>query len=152
MGREYDRPYSLRPLDFHDFCFHTDISAAAAKNLATTNKEAKEASVKERSRELFSHPFFRQFPIVILGIGKDVGQSVPLEWCAKVLGFPTNEVEKAYNADEKEPMLWVNRDTKGHRTLLHTQCLSQPSWKYITKIRNIIWSDGKSDFCWPKEY
>ena len=152
LGREYDRPYSLRPLDFHDFCFHTDISSAAAKNLATTNKEAKTVSVEERSRELFSHPFFKQFPIVILGIGTDVGQYVPLEWCDKVLGFPTNEVEKAYNADEKEPMLWVNRDTKGNRILLHTQCISQPSWEYITKIRDIIWSDGKSDFCWPKAY
>ena len=152
MGREYDRPYSLRPLDFHDFCFHTDISSAAAKNLTTTNKEAKKISVKERSLELFSHPFFKQFPIVILGIGTDVGKYVPLEWCEKVLGFPTNEVEKAYNADEKEPMLWVNRDTKGHRILLHTQCLSQPSWEYITKIRDIIWLDGKSDFCWPKAY
>lgn len=153
LGREYDRRlYSLRLLDFHDFCFHTDISSAAAKNLATTNKDAKTASVEERSRELFSHPFFRQFPIVILGIGTDVGQYVSLEWCDKVLGFPTHEVEKAYNADEKEPMLWVNRDTKGHRILLHTQCLSQPSWEYITKIRDIIWSDGKSDFCWPKAY
>ena len=153
LGREYDRRlYSLRLLDFHDFCFHTDISSAAAKNLATTNKDAKTASVEERSRELFSHPFFRQFPIVILGIGTDVGQYVSLAWCDKVLGFPTHEVEKAYNADEKEPMLWVNRDTKGHRILLHTQCLSQPSWEYITKIRDIIWSDGKSDFCWPKAY
>lgn len=152
LGREYDRSYSLRPLDFHDFCFHTDISAAAAKNLATTNKEAKTASVDERSRELFSHPFFKQFPIVILGIGTDVGQYVPLEWCENVLDFPKNEVEKAYNADEKQPMLWINRDNKGHRILVHTQCLSQTSWEYITKIRDIIWADGKADFCWPKAY
>ncbi len=152
LGREYDRAYSLRPLDFHDFCFHTDISAAAAKNLVTTNKEAKTASVKERSRELFSHPFFNQFPIVILGIGTDVGQYVPLEWCENVLGFPRNEVEKAFNPEEKEQMLWVNRDNKGHRILIHTQCLSQTSWEYITKIRNIIWADGKTDFCWPKAY
>ena len=152
LGREYDRAYSLRPLDFHDFCFHTDISAAAAKNLSTTNKEAKDVSVEERSRELFSHPFFKQFPIIILGIGTDVGKYVPLEWCENVLGFPRNEVEKAYNADEKQPMLWVNRDSKGHRILVHTQCLSQTSWEYITKIRDIIWADGKSDFCWPKEY
>lgn len=47
LGREYDRPYSLRPLDFHDFCFHTDISAAAAKNVATTSKGDKTASVKK---------------------------------------------------------------------------------------------------------
>lgn len=152
LGREYDRPYSLRPLDFHDFCFHTDISAAAAKNLATTDEGAKMTSVEERSRELFSHPFFRQFPIVILGIGTDVGKYVSLEWCDKVLGFPCEEVEKAFNAEEKQSMMWINRDSKGCRILVHTQCLSQPSWEYITKIRDIIWADGKSDLCWPKAY
>lgn len=35
LGREYDRPYSLRPLDFHDFCFHTDISACCRKKLGS---------------------------------------------------------------------------------------------------------------------
>lgn len=152
LSREYDRAYSLRPLDFHDFCFHTDISVAAAKNLATTNKGDKTASVEERSRELFIHPFFKRFPIVILGIGTDVGKYVPLEWCENVLGFPRNKVEKAFNADEKEPMLWINRDTQGHRILVHTQCLSQSSWEYITKVRDIIWRAGKSDFCWPTAY
>lgn len=152
LGREYERAYSLRPLDFHDFCFHTDISAVAAKNLATTNKEAKTVSVDKRSRELFSHPFFRQFPIIILGIGTDIGKYVPLEWCENVLGFPRNEVEKAYDAYKKQRMLWVNRDIEGGRILLHTHCLSQPSWEYITKIRDIIWADGKADFCWPKAY
>lgn len=152
LGREFERAYSLRPLDFHDYCFHTDISAAAAKNLASTNKEAKRASVEERSCELFSHPFFKQFPIVILGIGTDVGRYVPLEWCENVLDFPRNEVEQAYNVDEKQPMLWVNRDRKVHRILVHTQCLSQTSWEYITKIRDLIWGDGKSDYCWPTAY
>lgn len=152
LGREYDRPYSLRPLDFHDFCFHTDISAAAAKNLATTERKAKESSIEERSRDLFSHAFFRQFPIIILGIGTDVGKYVPLDWCGNVLGFPPNEVEKGFDEYKKEPMLWVNRDSKGCRILIHTQCLSQPSWDYIAKIRDFIWSDGKSDLCWPKAY
>lgn len=152
LGREYERPYSLRPLDFHDFCFHTDISASAAKNMTTIDKEAKKASIEKRSRELFPHSFFKQFPIIILAVGTDIGKYVPLEWCENVLGFPTDEVEKCYNPDEKQPMLWVNRDKKGHRILLHTQCLSQPSWEYIAKIRDIIWADGKSDYCWPKSY
>lgn len=151
LGREYERPYSLRPVDVHDFCFHTDISAAAAKNISTTNSNAKKASVEERSRDLFSHPFFKQFPIVILAIGTDVGQYVPLDWCDRVLGFPTNEVEKAYNEKDKERMIWVNRDS-GARILVHTQCLSQTSWEYIEIIRDIIWQNGKSDFCWPKAY
>lgn len=89
---------------------------------------------------------------MILGIGTDVGQYVPLEWCENVLGFPKNEVEKAFNADEKQRMLWINRDTNGQRILVHTQCLSQTTPEYITKIRDIIWSDGKSDYCWPKAY
>lgn len=142
LGRESDLPYSLRPVDFHEFCFHTDISAAAAKNLASTDSEAKRISVEERSRELLSHPFFRQFPIVILAIGTDVGKYVPLEWCEKVLGFPTGEVEKAFDAEAKEPMMWINRDSKGGRILVHTHSLSQTSWEYIDKIRYIIRAEG----------
>lgn len=151
LGREYDRGYFLRPLDFHDFCFHTDISAAAAKNLATTNREAKKTSVEERSRELFTHSFFKLFPIVVLGIGTDVGQYVPLEWCEKVLGFPASQVVKEFDSEAKEPMIWANHDN-GRRILVHTHSLSQSSWDYINKIRNIIWKVINSDYCWPKAY
>ncbi len=148
LGREYERAYSLRPLDFHDYCFHTDISSAAAPGLAMTDRTTKAASVVERSKQLFGHPFFKQFPIVILGIGTDVGQYVPLEWCEKVLGFPTNEV---INIQEK-PMIWLNGDSANGRVLVHTHCLSQTSYEYINKIREVIWENCLSDYCWPKAY
>lgn len=151
LGRVYDRPYSLRPLDFHDFCFHTDISSAAFKNLVATDRAAKDASVKERSRELFSQPFFRKFPIVILAIGTDVGKYVPLEWCEQVLGFPASQVVKEFDEDAGERMIWANHDN-GMRILVHTHCLSQPSWDYLERIRDIVWADGKVDYCWPVSY
>ena len=148
LGREFERSFMLRPVDFHDYCFHTDISAAAAARIATTDKTAKAASVAERSEQLFCHPFFKQFPIVILGIGTDVGQYVPLEWCQKVLGFPISEVVNIQN----KPMIWLNGDSTNSRVLIHSHSLSQPSYEYIYKIREVIWENGLSDCCWPKAY
>lgn len=153
LGREFERAYSLRPLDFHDYCFHTDISSAASPGLASTNKSAKLSSVKERSEQLFNHLFFKQFPIVILGIGTDVAPNgyVNLEWCQDVLGFPTSEV---VNIQEK-PMIWLNGDKSNGRILIHTYCLSQGNYSmrdYIKKIRDVIWENGFSDYCWPKAY
>lgn len=147
LGREYERPYMLRPIDFHDYCFHTDISAAAAPNLSSTDKQSKKASVIEREA-LFKHPFFRQFPITILSIGTDVGEYVPLTWCQEVLGFPTSEYEPL----QEKPMILLNRDSAGHRILIHTYSLSQPSYEYLDQIRKTVWQQGFMDNCWPKAY
>lgn len=155
LGRNYAIPYRLRPVDFHDFCFHTDISAAAAKNASTTDLQKKKESVEERSRDLFSHPFFRQFPIVVLAIGTDVGvgRPVPPEWCESILGYPRTEVIKAYDEKAKERLIWINRDSKTSRILIHTQSLSQGFPKeYLVKIRNIICDERDASFCWPKRY
>lgn len=148
LGREFERGYMLRPVDFHDYCFHTDISAACAPGLATTDKKAKELSVTSRSNELFNSKFFKQFPIVILGIGTDVGHYVPLTWCEKVLGFPTKEVVQV----QERPMIWINGDSTNHRILIHTNSLSQPSYEYLYQIRKVIWEHGYRDYCWPKLY
>lgn len=157
LGREYDRGYMLRPVDFHDFCFHTDISSASAKSLATTNKKAKELSVEKRSEELFGKDFFKQFPITILAIGKDVGSYVSKEWCEQVLGFPREEViEKTYIDEKGHPqMIWLNKDSRNHRILVHTRCLSQNvSYEYIGKLRDLLWEEGfgNSNYCWPSAY
>lgn len=148
LGREFDRAYMLRPLDFHDYCFHTDISSACSPDLKHVNRKNKLHSVENRSIELFNAQFFKQFPIVILGIGTDVGQYVPLTWCRDTLGFPTDEVVKV----QAKPMIWLNGDVANHRILIHTQCLSQPSYPYINQIRDVIWERGFSDYCWPKNY
>lgn len=153
LGREDERAYSLRPLDFHDYCFHTDLSSAASPGLASTNKSAKRISVAERSEQLFSHPFFKQFPIIILGIGTDVAPNgyINLEWCQEVLGFPTMEVVNI----QQKPMIWLNGDTTNGRILIHTYCLSQGNYSlrdYIKKIRDVIWANGFADNCWPKAY
>lgn len=161
LGREYERGYMLRPVDFHDFCFHTDISSASAKSQPTTNKEAKKLSVEKRSEELFGKDFFKQFPIIIFAIGKDLGdgknQYVPLDWCEKILGFPRKEVEeKIFTDDNGKKLGWVqvNRDKKNYRILLHTYCLSQATNAYIEKIRDLLWEEGfgNSYYCWPSAY
>lgn len=148
LGREFERSYMLRPIDFHDYCFHTDISVVCSPDLKHTNRKAKANSVEIRSQELFNAPFFRQFPIVILGIGTDVGQYVPLTWCNDILGFPTTEVAQI----QDKPMIWLNGDSVNNRILLHTSCLSQPSYDYLAKLREVIWDRGFADFCWPVSY
>lgn len=159
LGREYERAYMLRPVDFHDFCFHTDISSASAKSLATTNKEAKKISVEKRSNELFGKDLFKQFPIIILAVGTDIGENkyVRPDWCEKVLGFPREEVEeKIFTDDYGKKLGWVqvNRDKKNHRILLHTYCLSQVANEYLEKIRDLLWEEGfgNSYYCWPSAY
>ena len=154
LFREYDMPYSIRPVDFHDFCFHTDISAASALNRQQVNKDSKKVSVEERSRELFSHTFFRQFPLVILNLGKDVAPNgyVPLEWCSKVMGF-----SEAKQIRDK-PMLWLNKDAEHHRILLHTanisvNCEAGGGWEFLKAIQKALYDNGSNpQFYWPDLY
>lgn len=152
--REYDMPYSIRPVDFHDYCFHTDISAASALNHQKVDKYSKKASVEERSRELFTHTFFRQFPLVILNLGKDVAPNgyVPLEWCREVMGFPEAKLI------HEKPMLWLNKDPEHHRILLHTtnisvNCEAGGGWKFLTAIQQAVYVNGSNpQYYWPDLY
>lgn len=154
LGREYEMPYSLRPVDFHDFCFHTDISAAGAKNQYKVDKEAKVKSIEER-RKLFSHPFFRQFPIVILAVGNDITEYNLLNWSDDVLKFPRSEVKMI----QKKPKIWLNNDSKGYRCLVDIRALSQMKikredvYKYFDRIREVVWENGRRrNETWPEMY
>lgn len=55
-------------LDFHKFCFSTDLSEYAGLNNAQLNREETRKSIDKR-RELFRSDFFRSFPIVIAAVG-----------------------------------------------------------------------------------
>ena len=55
-------------LDFHKYCFSTDLSAKAALNNSLTNKEETIKSIQER-QSLFTSDFFKGFPVVIAAIG-----------------------------------------------------------------------------------
>lgn len=152
--REYDMPYSIRPVDFHDYCFHTDISSASAPNKHEVDRETKKSSVRDRSCELFSHPFFLQFPLVILNIGKDVAPKgyVPLEWCREVMKFP--DVKQI----QEKPMLWLNKDAENHRILLHTtnisvNCEADGGWEFLKAIQQAAFAyGGNPQFYWPELY
>ncbi|MDE6570157.1 MAG: hypothetical protein K2K43_06000 [Alistipes sp.] len=65
FGRTSDRNSCL---DFHKFCFSTDLSEHAGLNKAQLNREETEKSIDKR-RELFRSDFFRSFPIVIAAVG-----------------------------------------------------------------------------------
>lgn len=155
LGREDDRPYPLRPVDFHDFCFHTDISAEPAKGAKEVNEAAKKKSVYARSEELFNKSFFRQFPIVILAVGSDVGPNsyLPLDWCKKYLYLPINEDKSYIDEKGKKRFLWVNQSADHRRILVHTYCLSQRiSNEYIDRISDLIHAHIPPNSCWPKAY
>lgn len=158
LGRIYEMPYGIRPVDFHDFCFHTDISAASAPGQGEVEDESKRKSVLERSEQLFSQPFFLQFPLIILAIGGDMGKYVSTEWCRDVLGLPTNECIR-----EKDPLIWLNEDKATHRTLIHTMQLSRAmdteGHPHIQMIRDAILcatperpNRSNPQFYWPQLY
>lgn len=58
-------------IDFHDKCFHTELSQIPLKgnsNISEENKYNRAESIAKRI-ELFKMPFFKQFSIVIIGVG-----------------------------------------------------------------------------------
>ncbi len=112
-------------LDFHKYCFSTDMSAVAALNSSRTNPEATRESIEERQRFFADDSFFKQFPIIIAAVGHYpniyasdayLGEAFGVEW------VPEKRIE--------EPRAWVNvnenHNNGEHRLLLHTCQTSAP--------------------------
>ena len=57
-------------LDFHKYCFSTDMSDVAASNSSDTVPEKTKKSIEERRDGLFKkYDFFKRFPIIIAAVG-----------------------------------------------------------------------------------
>lgn len=64
----HDVEKGISDIDFHKYCFSTDLSTATARYSNQVSKEERKNSIDKR-KKLFAHPFFQQFPIVILSVG-----------------------------------------------------------------------------------
>ena len=116
-------------IDFHEYCFSSDLSTETALCSAKANKKATRLSIEKRS-QMFALPFFRSFPIVIVACGHyqrdyhiDLEGIFQVKWDRKTL---------------KEEGFWLNihREEGGTspKLLIHTNQLSMVSDELIKRI------------------
>lgn len=123
-----ERENSPKVNDFFKYFFTTELSAATAKFSRDADKIAKEISISNR-KKLLCHPYFQNFPIVILAVGhypKEHGIIIEDLFKTKYEG-KTNDVGK----------LWYNihsSATNVPKLLIHTNQLSMVSHNLIKAI------------------
>ena len=105
-------------LDFHKYCFSTDMSAAAALESSRTNPAETWKSIEERKR-FFDNAFFKRFPIIIAAVGH-----YPKKYAGDDYFKDTFGVEWMRQKSVGAPGAWINvnesPDAETHRLLLHT--------------------------------
>lgn len=107
------------PIDFHLHAFHTELSQIPEKHSGPKNKNTEE-SINTRLRNLFSQPFFKKFPVVIIAAGQYVPKyDIHIEqWFSVDFDGPTRHV----NGDCRQ---WINlhhgHDNNTPRLLIHTR-------------------------------
>ena len=130
--------YPKQPIiDFFKYCFVTDLSAENAINQNQTDKNKTKLSIKNRINELFPHPFFQNFPIIIMSCGnyvKDYGIRPD-----KLFNIPFIDDGKERNKNKE----WLNYhylNGSNPKLLLHTKHLTARGLKvndYIEAIAKI---------------
>lgn len=111
---------------FHLFSFHTELNDLVMKNSVYSDKVRN--AIKRRCANLFPEPFFRNFPIVIVGCGyyKDkYGINIEDVFDQKWEG-PTRSVPETNE--------WINVHRNNNRILIHTRQLSMCSNNLIEEI------------------
>lgn len=110
---------------FHQFSFLTELNDQVRKY--SIHLEAVQGAINRRCANVLPKPFFRQFPIVIVGCGHYVPEyNVNLEevfnqkWDGSTISVGKNE--------------WINVHRNGDRILIHTRQLSMCSNKLIEEI------------------
>lgn len=123
-------------LDFHEYCFQSEMSQINSKSSTSLPKEEEHLrvkSIKERQK-LFTHPFFNRFEIIILACGH-----YPKEY--------NFNIENTFNVKWHEPTIelskgnWYNihYDTNNEksRLVIHTRQFSNGiSTDLIVEIAN----------------
>lgn len=134
--RGYNRQ-SCELLDFHDYCFTTDLSSACASTSNETDPYERKKSIKDRAGKdniFFSHDFFQQFPIVIVATKDYVERFKHIFNPKDLFGFDT------YKTDICESG-WINihkREGESPKLLLHTKHFSTVSNDYLMRMTQII--------------
>lgn len=121
-------------INFHSFCFHTELSQIPLKSSSRADKKLTGESIRQRLEQLFTHPFFRKFPVIIVAAGH-----YPRDY--KI------DMERVFNVkfdgnfgDDNE---WINmhhgNDYNSPRLLIHTRHLAgSVSDDYIERIAGFI--------------
>ncbi len=128
-------------LDFHQYCFSTDMSAAAALNSNRTNPEATRQSIVER-KQFFTKDFFNRFPIIIAAVGH-----YPKKYASDDYFGETFGVEWVPEKSITDSGAWINvnesRKDGEPRLLLHTcQFSAALSDGYFRKIAELVRNYG----------
>lgn len=111
---------------FHQFSFLTEFSDKVKKYSVHSDEVGK--AIKRRCVNLFPEPFFRNFPIVIVGCGhyvRDYGINLQDVFDQKWEG-PTRSVPETNE--------WINVHRNNNRILIHTRQLSMCSNNLIEEI------------------
>lgn len=122
-------------IDFFQNCFVTDLSAENAPNQEQTDKTNTKKSIEKRTNELFSHPFFQNFQIVIMCCGhyvKDYGIRPD-----ELFNIPFIHDGRETNKNKE----WINYHcVHGNhpRLLLHTKHLTARGLKVNDYIETIV--------------
>lgn len=113
-------------IDFHEYAFITELSDVPM--LRSRKSEETKESIKIRCQKLFSHNFFRTFPVVVVACGHYVRDyKINLEET-----FDQNYLRIDEDGE------WINVHSNGDRILLHTRHLSMCSNKLIERIAGYI--------------
>lgn len=125
LGRPLDRN---RRLDFHKFCFSTDLSEYAGLNNTQIDRKETEKSIDKR-RELFRSEFFRNFPVIIAAVGNYRNY---LDWEA----FGANRcLKEKIDVGNASYMLHVNDDCcNPHLVIAAWQFAAPISDEYLRSI------------------
>lgn len=112
-------------LDFHKYCFSTDMSAAAALDSSGTNPEVTRESIEKRRKFFKDDSFFKQFPIIIAAVGH-----YPKRYASDFYFKDSFSVEWVPEKSIQDSGAWINvneaHENGGHRLLLHTCQTSAP--------------------------
>lgn len=113
-------------IDFHKYAFITELSNIVMPS-SRKSEETKE-SINIRCKKLFSHNFFKSFPVVIIHCGHYIrNYKINLEETFN---------QKFQRTDDDGD--WINVHINGDRILLHTRHLSMCSDKLIERIAGNI--------------
>jgi len=134
-------------IDFFNNSFITEVSTATAPMSCEVDKDIREQSVNERTKNLLSDNFFKHFQIIIAACSSYVGSKNGVD-LVRLFGAPYKGVYKFKDdkwtlfkyPDKGIGKYWihVHESTEGKpRLVLHTYQLSQPSKEYIKGIVEI---------------
>ena len=119
--------------DFHKFAFISEMSSIPFPKSPAKNPVTAE-SIRTRTTELFSHEYFKQFPVIVVASGNYVSE--------KMYGIDLQGTfNQRFIKTEPSPTIkseWINIHENNGRLLLHCRQLSYCSDDLIMRLAGII--------------